>query len=30
MEDILQSVKGKVYLDSGETVDLTIVRDPRE
>jgi membrane protease subunit HflK len=30
MEDILQSVKAKVYLDSGETVDLTIMRDPRE
>ncbi len=30
MEDILQSVKCKVFLDSGETVDLTIIRDPRE
>ena len=30
MEDILQSVKGTVYLDSGETVDLTILRDPKE
>lgn len=30
MEDILKKVKGKVYLDSGETVDLTIMRNPDE
>lgn len=30
MEDILRKVKGKVYLDSGQTIDLTIFRDPKE
>lgn len=30
MEDILRRVKGKVLLDSGRPVDLTIFRDPKE
>jgi membrane protease subunit HflK len=30
MEDILRKVAGKVYLDSGQTIDLTIFRDPKE
>ncbi len=30
MKDILQKVAGKVFLDSGKPVDLTIFRDPRE
>ena len=30
MEDILKRVAGKVFLDSGKPVDLTIFRDPQE
>ncbi|MBW3542907.1 MAG: protease modulator HflK [Planctomycetes bacterium] len=30
MEDVLQDVAGKVFLDSGQPVDLTIFRDPKE
>ena len=30
MEDILKKVAGKVFLDSGKPVDLTIFRDPQE
>lgn len=30
MESILASVAGKVFLDSGKPVDITIFRDPRE
>ena len=30
MEEILRKVAGKVFLDSGKPVDLTIIRDPTE
>lgn len=30
MEEVLRNVKGKVLLDSGKPVDLTIFRDPKE
>ncbi|HUG92347.1 MAG TPA: protease modulator HflK [Planctomycetaceae bacterium] len=30
MEEVLANVAGKVFLDSGKPVDLTILRDPKE